>query len=147
MFSIGPRGACPCVWGKADQGKLNVNIYHHPNVKIKWPLSVDGNCLFSPWGCWHGQGGGSGWREWSLLIVGHESLFVHSDKCCRAPACVHVRVFAFVFKGCETEWSHMTTGHTQSVVARIQHLKHHRGVVPGCSIFQPRHHHSDLASP
>lgn len=48
-----------CEGKKGDLGKLNVNIYTHPNVKINWPVSVDGNCLCSLWGCWYGQGGGS----------------------------------------------------------------------------------------
>lgn len=48
---------------KGDLGELNVNIYTHPNVKINWPVSVDGNCLCSLWGCWYGQGGGSERRE------------------------------------------------------------------------------------
>ena len=118
MFSTGPCNVCVCV------------------------------CVcVSQWGCCYGQGAESGWRAWSLLIVGHGSLFVYSDKCCRAPACVHVCIYTCVFKRCETEWSHMTTGHSQSVVTRIRHLKHHGGVVPGCSIFQPYHHRSDLGSP
>lgn len=69
-----------------------------------------------------------------MLIVVHDSLFWYCMYVC-VFVCVCTRVLVHVFKRFETEWSHMTAGHTQSAVARIQHLKHRGGVVPGCSIF------------